>query len=273
MNPISSYIVYCITNLINNKIYIGRTTESIEKRWYNHKFSINSSKNKHLRLYRAFKKYGIDNFEIEIIDYAIDFEELKKLEGCYIISLETWKDNIGYNMSIDTDKGLELLDDISKARRGESIHKVLVNRKLSKNGIGIRKHGKLGWAANLRHKGKVYYVPFLNLEEAKIAYDKLSLYFYNDISIINYPDQIYSKQELDENFLVFHQKVIKSKTSKYRGVYRAGKNFASHFNFNKSSYYLGRFNTEELAAQAYDKKAIELLGSKAKTNFPMENYS
>lgn len=28
--------VYCITNLENNKIYIGSTTTSFRKRWYTH---------------------------------------------------------------------------------------------------------------------------------------------------------------------------------------------------------------------------------------------
>ncbi len=39
------------------------------------------------------------------------------------------------------------------------------------------------------------------------------------------------------------------------------------------TYQLGKFYTKELAAMAYDRKAIELFGEYARTNFPIENYS
>ena len=58
--------VYKITNCINQKIYIGQTSFSIEKRWKEHIQDIY----KHLDrpLYRALAKYGVENFIIELIE-------------------------------------------------------------------------------------------------------------------------------------------------------------------------------------------------------------
>lgn len=50
-----SYI-YCITNHVNGKKYIGKTTSSVSKRC------------KDRPLYRAMNKYGIDSFSIEMLE-------------------------------------------------------------------------------------------------------------------------------------------------------------------------------------------------------------
>lgn len=54
------YAVYKITNLINNKCYIGSSIR-VEKRWQQHRnvaFNINSSQYNY-PLYRAFRKYMV----------------------------------------------------------------------------------------------------------------------------------------------------------------------------------------------------------------------
>ena len=83
-------IIYKITNNINNKVYIGLTTHSLENRWSKHLSEMrNINNNKHL--YRAMRKYGIENFSIEKIDSSDDFKILGQLEREYIknIILET----------------------------------------------------------------------------------------------------------------------------------------------------------------------------------------
>lgn len=58
--------IYKITNNINGKCYIGKTERTINIRWSEH---IRLSRLKlDLPLYRAFSKYGIDNFSIEEIE-------------------------------------------------------------------------------------------------------------------------------------------------------------------------------------------------------------
>lgn len=58
-------------------------------------------------------------------------------------------------------------------------------------------------------------------------------------------------------------------TSKYKGVYwhKNNKKWQAHLKFNKKELYLGNFDSEEEAALAYDRKARELFGEYACTNF------
>jgi len=69
----------------------------------------------------------------------------------------------------------------------------------------------------------------------------------------------------DKNYI--SQKFIggKSKTN-YKGVLKEGNKFITKISKNKKNFYLGSFNTPEEAAEAYNKKAIELFGKFAYQN-------
>ena len=69
-----SYI-YKITNNINNKVYIGKTEFSIEKRFKEHCKDAFRDKNEKRPLYAAMRKYGIENFEISLIEETNNPEE------------------------------------------------------------------------------------------------------------------------------------------------------------------------------------------------------
>ena len=61
--------IYVITNLINQKQYVGKTSYSIEKRWKEHCYdSKKNDVNKHRPLYNAMQKYGIENFSISLLE-------------------------------------------------------------------------------------------------------------------------------------------------------------------------------------------------------------
>ena len=68
--------VYKITNLLNEKIYVGVTSKSLEERWKNHVKKINSKNPTRLAL--AIKKNGIENFQIELIEYTL-FPNLREI--------------------------------------------------------------------------------------------------------------------------------------------------------------------------------------------------
>ena len=88
--------VYKITNLKNNKLYIGLTTVSLEQRWKGHITQANIGNQK--PLYRAIRKYGVENFVIESICETNSFEDLGNMERLYIQKYNTRVPN-GYNIS------------------------------------------------------------------------------------------------------------------------------------------------------------------------------
>jgi hypothetical protein len=61
-------------------------------------------------------------------------------------------------------------------------------------------------------------------------------------------------------------------TSIYKGVQKRRNKWIARIGINRGRLFLGYFNTEEEAAKAYDKKALELYGDKAYTNFDRSNY-
>jgi group I intron endonuclease len=73
------FVVYKITNLKNNKCYIGSSIR-VEKRWQEHKRDSQNSNNPKYNypLYQAFREDGIDNFKFEII--ADDFDSVWDME-------------------------------------------------------------------------------------------------------------------------------------------------------------------------------------------------
>jgi len=93
-------IIYSAKNLTNNKRYIGQTTCTLEKRKKEH---INSVSKQKFTFQKAMKKYGIENFLWEVIDYADSPEELDYKETYWIDHFNTYGHE-GYNMTIGGQK-------------------------------------------------------------------------------------------------------------------------------------------------------------------------
>lgn len=87
--------IYVITNDINSKRYVGKTNNSIEKRFKEH---IKDSKRERCEkrpLYNAMNKYGIEHFHIEELEEC-SAEESAEREEYWITKLDTYGHN-GYN--------------------------------------------------------------------------------------------------------------------------------------------------------------------------------
>lgn len=92
--------IYRITNLINGKVYIGQS-KNIRRRWKEHRNRYNrSSDHQHdCPLYKAMRKYGLQNFQFNI-ECLCSPEELDVKEIEYIEKYSSYKEDRGYNLTL-----------------------------------------------------------------------------------------------------------------------------------------------------------------------------
>lgn len=95
------YIIYKIINKVNKKVYIGQTINFKERLRQHIETPFRKTSAQYDKpLYRAIRKYGLDNFDIEIIDNTSkSIDELNQKEIYYISK---------YNSCIDTGNGYNL---------------------------------------------------------------------------------------------------------------------------------------------------------------------
>lgn len=89
--------IYCFTNLINNKQYIGQSIDILNRKnqhYYRYKNLNDTGYNMPIHL--AFRKYGWNNFSFEILEEC-SIEELDKKEIYWIKKKNTLSPN-GYNV-------------------------------------------------------------------------------------------------------------------------------------------------------------------------------
>ena len=84
--------IYKITNRENNLIYIGCTINSLEKRFGEHLSRCFTSEHKS-KLYNSMKKYGQDNFTIELIEEC-DLSVMYETEKKYIESYDSYSNGL-----------------------------------------------------------------------------------------------------------------------------------------------------------------------------------
>ena len=149
--------IYQIVNDINQKIYIGKTEFSIEKRFKEHCSDAFRERNEQRPLYAAMRKYGIEHFYIELIE---ETDKPEEREIYWIENKQSFKN--GYNATIGGD-GKRYIDydlviatyqqvkEIKKTAEILNIHPDSVSKILHTNNIAIlssqdiqkKKYGKI----------------------------------------------------------------------------------------------------------------------------------
>jgi len=91
-----NWVIYRITNLVNGKIYIGKTIQGLARRRSEHIHRFNLGERNH-KLYLAMRKHGLENFKFEVLCCALKIEYLDQLEIQFIKEYNSF--NRGYNMT------------------------------------------------------------------------------------------------------------------------------------------------------------------------------
>lgn len=96
--------IYKITNKINGKVYIGQTVKSLKERFQRHCQSTSSKDKYHLNMVikKAIKKYGKENFTIELIE-EVETTRLDEREVYWISFYDSY--NNGYNCTLGGQNG------------------------------------------------------------------------------------------------------------------------------------------------------------------------
>lgn len=99
--------IYKITNKINQKCYIGKS-KNITERWNYHKTRYNDEREYDKPLYRAFRKYGIENFTFDILEELQEYDKESNEREKYWIKFYNSYEK-GYNGTKGGDGGITVL--------------------------------------------------------------------------------------------------------------------------------------------------------------------
>ena len=169
--------IYQIKNDINEKIYIGKTEFSIEKRFKEHCHDAFIERNEKRPLYAAMRKYGIEHFHISLIEETDNPEEREKYWIEYYQSFKygynatmggDGKKYIDYNLVIATYKELKEVGLTAKKLNIDpgSVHNILVQKNIPiKSSQEINKE-KLSKPVNMYKKTGEYIQSFSSLIDA-----------------------------------------------------------------------------------------------------------
>lgn len=238
------WMIYKITNKLNKKYYIGQTKTSINKRWSKHIYTAFNERSRDYEcyFYRAIRKYGKENWIFEILENNIQTIELaNEIEIKYISNYNSNDKKIGYNST-----------------SGGSNYEHSAETKLK---IGAANRGKI---ISKEHKEKI---------SAFHTGNKYNLgRIQTDISKLkNRQSHIGKKQSEETKKKISNansNKKHSDASSQYLGVsFRKDRGkWSAKIYFNKKRIFIGNFNTEKEAAEAYNLKAVELFAEKVVLN-------
>lgn len=127
--------IYKITNIQNNKVYIGQSIRPIQERFERHmNDGLNNILDTHFA--RAIRKYGKDSFKIEEIDSSTTQDELNKKEQYWIRYYNSV--STGYN---ETDAVYKCGGNTYKSKSEEDLQEIKNKIRLTKLG-GLNPNAK-----------------------------------------------------------------------------------------------------------------------------------
>jgi len=122
MNTKENGLIYKVTNLVNNKVYIGLTTRCLTDRMHDHYYD--SNHNSHLSFHKAIRKYNWESFCWEVLEDNISIDLLNTKEQEYIKLYESFNPEKGYNCTTGGDSAVfrpEVIEKMAAAKRGKPL--------------------------------------------------------------------------------------------------------------------------------------------------------
>lgn len=272
-------IIYKITNLINNKQYIGQTIKTKEQRWREHI----SPSSRCTYIKNAIQKYGKENFIIEQIDSAESLSELNEKEKYWIDKLNSLTPN-GYNLRTGGDNHKASEDTKRKMSISNKSKPPKPINSTRYKGVHFNKRMN-GFYAEIVHNGSRR---FLGIYDSDIdAAKACDLYTHLNIGYgyLNFPNDI-DERAFDKKRKRAITKEQQNKISevqrgnhknqglysKYKGVSfdksRGRRKWIASLVVDKKKVLCKRFETEIEAALAYDEAVKVYVGAIGYLNLP-----
>ena len=97
-SEIETYLVYLLTNLVNGKVYVGKTYRSAEYRWKSH---VSAAKNgSEYYIHKAIRKHGDWSFTVSVLFEGLTEEEAARIEIEQIAHFRSSESDFGYNLTL-----------------------------------------------------------------------------------------------------------------------------------------------------------------------------
>lgn len=141
--------IYKIWNEVNDNLYIGQTIRPLSARLSQHK---QNAKDQNSHLYLAMRKYGIENFHIELIEEVAN-DQLNNREKYWISYYNSYFD--GYNSTLGGDGSLEQLVTVQEMEG------------LWQQGYGISEIAEILGVSRMVVRDRIYTSPLYSEEEAQ----------------------------------------------------------------------------------------------------------
>lgn len=205
--------IYCYTNKINNKKYVGQSqnlAKRIGRHGCNFRCSVweNTSPRENKPLWQAVKKYGIDNFYLEILEYC-SVDDLDEKEIYYIQYLGSHFSVNGYNLSFGgkTVRGAVRTDEsrrkMSKAQMGkkrskehrDNISKGNISKKRSYSTskyLGVHcidRVKNVYWVVDVKKRGKRLFSGSFSKEIHAAVYYDCCVLFHKTGHVLNFSEE------------------------------------------------------------------------------------
>jgi len=104
-------------NIITKKSYIGQTINSLEERWYHHRYDALQRKHNY-KFYNAIRKYGTECWNLETLEEVTENDSLNEREQYWISFYNSLND--GYNSTSGGDSK-KIVSEETKAKMSKAL--------------------------------------------------------------------------------------------------------------------------------------------------------